>query len=197
MGLHSWVVLGEPLAVELGNTLFATTAGCRDGLATPSALQSWARAHDFEVGLPSQAEWEASVRLRDALRACFAAVAESEIPPVEAVAVLNDVSRSHRIAPVLEWTTRGPRAHRDAGLQPVGAMLGECARSAIELLGSEEHRRIKACARPPCPLFFVRTHPRRTWCSNYCGDLMRQARHYRRTRAKQPGTPDSASTQST
>jgi predicted RNA-binding Zn ribbon-like protein len=37
---------------------------------------------------------------------------------------------------------------------------------------------------PGCVLLYVSDHPRRQWCSNACGNRARQARHYRRTHAR-------------
>jgi predicted RNA-binding Zn ribbon-like protein len=34
-------------------------------------------------------------------------------------------------------------------------------------------------------LYFVKTHPRREWCSVACGNRVRAARHYQRGRGHQ------------
>jgi predicted RNA-binding Zn ribbon-like protein len=40
-----------------------------------------------------------------------------------------------------------------------------------------------ACHAPGCVLYFLKTHPRREWCSVTCGNRVRAARHYERIRA--------------
>jgi CGNR zinc finger len=49
--------------------------------------------------------------------------------------------------------------------------------------------KLRACHAPGCVLYFVKSHPRRAWCSEACGNRARAARHYERVRArKEPKT---------
>jgi predicted RNA-binding Zn ribbon-like protein len=97
--------------------------------------------------------------------------------------VVNRCSAAAPVVPVLLLTASGLMMSASDTAEPVDALLGACARDAIELLGTDARRRVRNCARPVCPMFFEQTHPRRTWCSNYCGDAMRHARQYERTRS--------------
>ena len=54
--------------------------------------------------------------------------------------------------------------------------------SAVGLLGGADAARLRACYAPGCVLYFVKTHPRREWCSVACGNRVRAARHYQRAR---------------
>jgi predicted RNA-binding Zn ribbon-like protein len=64
--------------------------------------------------------------------------------------------------------------------------LGAVAQDAIELLTGPEATTLRACHAPGCVLYFVKTHPRREWCSEACGNRVRAARHYRRVRDRRP-----------
>ncbi|MCB0944909.1 MAG: CGNR zinc finger domain-containing protein, partial [Mycobacterium sp.] len=57
---------------------------------------------------------------------------------------------------------------------------------AVELLTGPAAVRLRACNAPGCVLYFVKTHPRREWCSEGCGNRVRAARHYQRTRKRNP-----------
>ena len=60
--------------------------------------------------------------------------------------------------------------------------LAQVAEQAAELLGGQDAARLRACYAPGCVLYFIKTHPRREWCSVACGNRVRAARHYQRVR---------------
>jgi predicted RNA-binding Zn ribbon-like protein len=88
-------------------------------------------------------------------------------------------------APAPALGLRGGRLERgtQAHVSPVTAGLARVAENAIELLGGADAARLRACRAPGCVLYFVKTHPRREWCSVACGNRVRAARHYQRVRA--------------
>jgi predicted RNA-binding Zn ribbon-like protein len=55
--------------------------------------------------------------------------------------------------------------------------------SGIELLSGSAAASLRACRAPGCVLYFVKTHPRREWCSVASGNRTRAARHYERVRS--------------
>ena len=64
----------------------------------------------------------------------------------------------------------------------VGAALAGVATEAVDLFGGTDADKLRACQAPGCVLYFVKTHPRREWCSIACGNRARAARHYHRRR---------------
>jgi len=70
----------------------------------------------------------------------------------------------------------------EAAASPVVAGLARVALEAQHLLG-EDAATLHACYAPGCVLYFVRSHPRREWCSNACGNRARAARHYQTVRS--------------
>ena len=68
------------------------------------------------------------------------------------------------------------------GASPVTTGLAQVAEQAAGLLGGEDAARLRACYAPGCVLYFIKTHPRREWCSVACGNRVRAARHYQRVR---------------
>jgi len=68
------------------------------------------------------------------------------------------------------------------GTSAVATGLAQVAEQAVGLLGEAEATRLRACYAPGCVLYFMKTHPRREWCSVACGNRVRAARHYQRAR---------------
>ena len=93
----------------------------------------------------------------------------------------------HELAqlPLAELVIQGGRLHRDrhAPASPARVALAELAHDSIDVLTGPEATKMRACQAPRCLLYFVRSHPRREWCSESCGNRARAARHYRRIRA--------------
>ena len=184
-------LLGEPLAIDLVNTVAAVGPGGAvvDLIATPDGLRAWLDAQADRLG-GDRASTDALLRElpsvhaeREALRMLFRAAMRGEAPDAEALALVNAASAAVPLYPVLEWSAGSPpRAltrHRAAG--PAARPLAVVARSGIDLLASERRHLLRACGGPGCVLLFLATNPRRHWCSPaICGNRARVARHYRR-----------------
>lgn len=70
----------------------------------------------------------------------------------------------------------------DTAVSPTAAALAKVATDAVHLLAGPDAPQLRACHAPGCVLYFIKTHPRREWCSDGCGNRVRAARHYQRTR---------------
>jgi predicted RNA-binding Zn ribbon-like protein len=192
-GTPAWVLPGEPAPVRMMNTIWADTTGVHDDLTTPAALRNWvALVNDQDAdalddpGLDELAEARA---LRDSLRrlAAFGTddprpAAQSPVDTVdEAVAAVNEAV-AHR--PHTQLTVRDGQLRRDnpPHASPTRTALAELAHNAIDLLTGPTAAKLRACQAPGCVLYFVKTHPRREWCSEACGNRTRAARHYQRIR---------------
>lgn len=185
-----FLLLGEPLALDLVNTLVPPEFG-GDLIAAPAMTREWLRLEASR--LPAEARNPPDVRqlaaLRKALSGLFAAVLDGVSPPAAFLRTVNAASRAGAGYLELEWTASGVRAlahpARRAGKSGPGVMhLAEIARSGIQLLASPDSYRLRRCEGPGCTLLFVATNPQRRWCAPYlCGNRARVARHYRRTRS--------------
>jgi hypothetical protein len=171
---RTFPLLGEPLAVDLVNTVAAVgpNGALVDLIARPDGLRAW---------LDAQADRLQA--LREALRSLLRAAMRNELPDMEALALVNAMSAAAPCAPVLDWPSDGPplaRSHREAH-EPAARPLAAIARSGIELLGSEQLHALRTCQGPGCVLIFVAANARRHWCSPaICGNRVRVARHYQR-----------------
>src|SRR5438309_835239 len=100
-------LLGEPLAIDLVNTVVGARDGPHDLLASPGGLDGWlkAEAHRLPAGAASIAglSRDAVVQLREALRALFRAALNGAAPEPAALAVVNAASAAAAPHPELVW----------------------------------------------------------------------------------------------
>ncbi|MGH9157400.1 MAG: CGNR zinc finger domain-containing protein [Acidimicrobiales bacterium] len=181
-------IIGEPLPIELANTRYAVRGQPRDGLLTPEHLATWLRdcrgkprtiLGDADLLGVTGSDLGVARQLRDAVHEILAAVVSGNEPPQRAVAALNRVARSVPRWPQLRWG-EPPQSDSDARSRPVAAALAEIAGAAIDLVTGPHRSLIRACRAPGCVLFFIQSHPRRTWCSEGCGNRARVARYQAR-----------------
>jgi predicted RNA-binding Zn ribbon-like protein len=182
--------LGEPLAIDLANTVMVVREGeAVDLLANPDDLRRWLEAErprlgDCSFAIPHLDDIRA---LRDAVRILLAASVDGTAPPRHALERVNAASAAAPIAPQLEPDNDGKlRTLERAGeADPLNQLLGTLARSAIALAGAERER-LHVCLAPSCGMFYL---GQRRWCCAACGNRARAARHYRRTRTKAAARP--------
>jgi len=127
------------------------------------------------------------LRLRESLRALFAAMADGKSFPSSWVDPINEILRiteGHDELIVRDGSWSLHYIAREGGLE---WLLAAIARSAAELLVEGPRARIRRCANSSCRLFFYddsRTH-RRRWCSMaVCGNRNKVASFLRRHSAR-------------
>jgi predicted RNA-binding Zn ribbon-like protein len=192
---RSWVLSDEPLPVRLMSTIWADTEGRHDDLRTPADVDEWldAVAADRAGAHATERDLVTARALRDALRLIAAHVtADSRAglpaaPLTDVAAALDQVNATAAEVPAPRLALRNGRLELGApgGPSPVTTALARVAEQAVALLGGQDAARLRACYAPGCVLYFVKTHPRREWCSVACGNRVRAARHYQRARDRQ------------
>lgn len=178
---------GEPPAVRLMNTIWASRGELHDSLATTRLARAWAHAAEFPGASRVTAEQLARLRrLRDGLRRVAAHVTDDDRAPavqwdlaldqaVEAVDA-HLVSRRPGLIRTDDDTLAVTWRHEATGFDEV---LADLALEGAELVG-EGSAELHVCHGPGCVLYYVKNHPRRGWCSAGCGNRARVARHYRK-----------------
>ena len=195
-------LLGEPLPVELMNTIWADRDGVHDALREPAETAAWLRAIAPRLDLPVAPDLSALIprdldqlaqrlrTLRNALRRLAAEATNDPRPAASATHELDDalaaVNEAAGAVPrwsALTWTPgeRPERQTRTSG-PATAAALSAIAEEAIAMFGQDEPLELRACQAPGCVLYFLKDHPRREWCSPTCGNRARAARHYQRHR---------------
>jgi predicted RNA-binding Zn ribbon-like protein len=191
-GTYSGPVRGEPLALELHNTLYATGGKACDGLASEATAAAWLAA--LADRLPSGGRSRGPIRtdlirLRGAVREALHALLDDQAPTRASLEIINRASAGAPRSPVARWRRAAPpvadvNLH---GASQVQVVLAAFATDAIDLLTGPHRQDLRACGAPGCVLLFLKDHPRREWCSAACGNRARQARHYARTQGRVAG----------
>lgn len=142
----------------------------------------------------AQAVLQRAIRLREAIYRVFSAIAADRTPEPSDLDLLNtelhDAMSHTRLVAVdngFDWTWPASTPELERALWPV-------ARSAAELLISDELDRVRECAAHDCGwLFFDESRNRsRRWCSmQTCGNRAKVDRF--RTRRKDANTPQQVS----
>jgi predicted RNA-binding Zn ribbon-like protein len=186
------VLPDEPVPVRLMNTVWADGSGMHDHLQSPADVGDWLDDVGIDrLGARATLEELALTRaLRDAARRLAAYVtgdsgedAGSPAASVhEALAAVN-AAVCELPTPQLELRDGRLAATAQARVSPVIGGIAQVAGGTIELLSGSTAGSLRACHAPGCVLYFVKTHPRREWCSVACGNRARAARHYRKVRS--------------
>ncbi len=188
---RAWMLPEEPLPVRLMGTIHADTDGIHDELRTAADVDEWLDAVGIERAGTHATEGElAKARaLRDAVRRLAGHVtqdsrlaAASTMGDVAAAADQVNSAAAELPAPLLTLRDGRLELRVRQGTSPVTTGLAQVAEQAAELLGGQDAARLRACYAPGCVLYFIKTHPRREWCSVACGNRVRAARHYQRVR---------------
>jgi predicted RNA-binding Zn ribbon-like protein len=126
-----------------------------------------------------------AIEMREAMYAVFWAIVTRKPVPAAALATLNRyVQRASQWAALVpvkghfEWRLQPPAPFSDAPLWPI-------ARSAAELLASDQLAYVRACSSPTCQWLFLDTskNHRRRWCDmKLCGNRAKFQRFYTRQR---------------
>ncbi|HEY1284588.1 MAG TPA: ABATE domain-containing protein [Solirubrobacterales bacterium] len=183
--------LGEPLAIDLANTVMVVRDGeSVDLLATAEELAIWLnrqrpRIGDCDFALRNLTELRAA---REDIRALLAAAEREEALPAGPLERVNALSAAAPVAARLAIDEEGrpPRLEQTAEARGMTGLLGSLARSTIELVAEHPQQPVKVCRAPSCGMFF---RGRRRWCCAACGNRARAARHYRRLRSGNRGSP--------
>ncbi|WP_433425511.1 CGNR zinc finger domain-containing protein [Microtetraspora malaysiensis] len=176
---------GEPLALDLVNTRPAVG----DLIATPDALHAWlelqaGRLPDASAAELTVADLAAVHAVRDHTARALDRVRHGRAPAAADLAALNDAQRAAPAINELSWEGAAVVTRR-ARSGPVGVRLAAAlAEAAAGLLVDPGVTKVRQCEAHDCVMLFLPAHPRRRWCSaSRCGNRVRVARHYHRSKA--------------
>jgi predicted RNA-binding Zn ribbon-like protein len=173
-----------PIAVDLANTLIPSGARSVDILADEARLGAWLdkQRHRLPVAEAARGRLSQLRELRTVVRDLLYAAAEDRPLPREAIAVLNEASAAAPYFPTLQRAGVG-QLH-EVNDNPFAVFRASIARSAIQLVSTDERERLSVCRAPSCGMLFIRDRPRQTWCTTACGNRARVARHAARVRTR-------------
>jgi predicted RNA-binding Zn ribbon-like protein len=174
------------VALALVNSLHAGRTGPVDHLATPEQARRWLiqrRALPRDVALTA-ADLTRIQQLRAAVRRLFEAYLAGGVANRSDLSALNEALAAVRHTTALVWRSGdGPRVEQSTTApDPLAGALAVVAADAADLVSDQVDLII--CEADGCVRMLRRDHGRRRWCSTRCGDRVRAARHYARTRAQ-------------
>lgn len=178
-------LLGEPLALELANTVPRRHAGGADDLlGNPNDAVAWLVAEGLSRPDDPDLAFAELVALRNAVRDTAEALIAKRRPSADSLHTLNEVAARRPTTPIIRYRRGRLEVVENLWGAPLDDALGRIARDAVRLFGGPQASRIKQCEGPGCLLLFAATTPRRRWCSSqFCGNRVRVARHYKKARA--------------
>jgi len=160
---------------------FAALAG---GLA-PSVAKRLAQRAERDPRRAA-AVYELGIALREAVWAVFSALASGDVPRESDLALIGDAAAAGAARSRLVYDRDGVGWSLPSDSDQLERPLWEIARSAAELLISDEHDRIKECASTTCEWVFLdrsRNHSRR-WCDmSDCGNRAKARRFHAKKHA--------------
>jgi predicted RNA-binding Zn ribbon-like protein len=189
-------LIAGTLCLDFANTLYGHTASIHEYLFDYRDLVLWSR----HVGILSPAEagillrkWEQApaesdavfrqaIELRETIYRVFASLAQAGSPQETDLVQLHQAWLESQIHSKFVRTKDGFTMGW-ADSSAMDSMLWRITRSAVELLTSAELGRVKQCGR--CDWLFVdrSRNQKRRWCSmSACGNRVKMARRYERTR---------------
>jgi predicted RNA-binding Zn ribbon-like protein len=164
-----------PLAVDVVNSVIPSGGGSVDLLSDEEVLEAWLdkQRHRLPIADSAKGRLAELRKLRRVLRDLLYAAAENRSLPDEAIAVLNEASAAAPYFPTLEKAGRGRL--EEVNDDPFVILRASIARSAINLVSTDERKRLSVCHAPSCGLLFMRDTPRQLWCTTACGNRARVA----------------------
>jgi predicted RNA-binding Zn ribbon-like protein len=133
---------------------------------------------------------ERAIALREAIYGIITTSANGASPSKADLKILNDALSQAMARSEIKRTTKGFSWGWTSDEMTLDRMLWPVARSAAELLTSEEMNRARVCEAGDCTWLFMdlsKNHSRR-WCDmKYCGNRAKSRRHYERKRATLSG----------
>lgn len=176
------VVAGEPLAVDLADTIKMAVEPPLDLIRDAGRNELfWRIEHPQLPEGAGAADLHDTHQLRAAIRLLFDARVDGAPLDPDALAIVNRVAAAAVAHPQLSAT--GDRAVSQVqwtAESPGALSLAVAARSAIEVLTGPNADRLRRCASPTCSMFFVALNAKRQWCTpEGCGNRARVARHAR------------------
>jgi len=126
-----------------------------------------------------------ALELRQALRRMVERIIDKHSVDDSTIELINQVQRNHRSYEELTRSGNGFKKLFRRVVNKPSQLLSAVAESATDLLCNGDLSLIRKCENPTCVLYFydnTKNHARR-WCSmNSCGNRMKVAAYYKRTR---------------
>ena len=167
MAVVRWSWLGEPLAVDLANTVRRRGWRYVELIATPADLATWLSYERDRVSARIRVDEDLLgpfLAARDHVLQVLRAAATGQPLPASAVAAINEALLA---APAVRLLGAEPGDHLTRPVtdaDPQSRMLAELAASVVDLLTGGDAGRLALCDAPGCGQLYLRGRPNQQWC---------------------------------
>ena len=175
-------LIGEPLALDLVNTVASPPGGEVDMLNSPDHLRAWLAAEQDRLDIIAGHIDLGAVRtLRTHITRAVEAAHAGTPPAPEALRAITDAQRTAPAHQELSWDGQAITVTMRRPGTASAVLLAQLAEAAATLLASPAIGLVRRCEGPGCRMLFLPAHPQRRWCSPAtCGNRARVARYYQR-----------------
>lgn len=174
-------------ALALVNTRYVSRGDDVDELGTLADARRWLvdRRLIARTARLTAPDLAALHSLRAAVRHLVEARIQGGVGKRADVLTLNAALATAHVSAVLVWPKTAPPAVEQhvSAAGPAERAVARIAADAMELLTGRLGDSLISCAADGCVRLLLRDHGRRRWCSTRCGDRVRAARHYAKTRS--------------
>ncbi len=204
MTVIRWSWLGDPLAVDVANTVRRRGWRYRELITSPADLRGWLDREQGRLTMPPQVDQALVTRFLAArdpilrvLRAAAADFPAAHVPPAAAperlpTADVDAINQLAAAAPAIRLLGARPgqyRAQPVTAADPATRLCAELAAAAIDLLTGPDAAALALCDAPGCGQLYLRGRPNQQWCDPHCGTRARAQRHADRARPSQGEQP--------
>jgi predicted RNA-binding Zn ribbon-like protein len=176
-----WSWLGDPLAVDVANTVRRRGWRYRELITSPADLRDWLDHEQGRLTMPPEVDQTLVSRflaVRDPiLRVLRAAATDSRVLPAADVDAINQLAAA---APAIRLLGSRPGRYRTqpvTAADPATRLCAELAAAAIDLLTGPDATALALCDAPGCGQLYLRGRPNQQWCDPHCGTRARAQRH--------------------
>jgi predicted RNA-binding Zn ribbon-like protein len=181
--MFSEALTGEPLALDLINTVAGPPGDDVDLLGTPAALRGWLAAEKdrLDCAVGGEIDLGAVQALRAHIAAAVQPARAGQPPPPDALRAITAALRNAPVYQELGWDGQVVTATSRRRGNRTAILLAQLADATAELLASPAIRQVRRCEGRDCRMLFLPVNPRRRWCTpDVCGNRARVARYYQR-----------------
>jgi predicted RNA-binding Zn ribbon-like protein len=186
MTVARWSWLGEPLAIDVANTVRRRGRRYVELIASPGDLRTWLEHERGRLAMPDEVDAALTSRfllVRDHVLAVLRAAADGAALPAVDVGAINDAALA---APAIRLLGTEPGTYLTRPVTPADQatrFLAQIAVATIDLLTGPQAPALTLCDAPGCGQLYLRGRPNQQWCNPHCGMRVRSERHAERAMA--------------
>jgi predicted RNA-binding Zn ribbon-like protein len=187
--VEPWSWLGDPLAIDLANTVRRRGSRYTDLINNPADLRVWLEYQRKRVRIPPKVDDKLMAEflvVRDQVLRILRAAADGWVLPAADVAAINERVRNAPTVRLLATLTGRHLITPVTRAAPGTRLLADLAASVVELLSGPDAEFLALCDAPGCGQFYLRGRPNQNWCSPQCGARARAQRHAQRSGRRVP-----------